>query len=214
MKIALFGASGKIGRYIAAQAIARGHEVSAIVRRTTDLPKELKDCTLILLEDVRNSEQLTQAVAGHDLIASALGFVEVDDDQTLLPDVTHALINAARDVNIPRIMVVGGAGCLYLTPTKLFLDSPQFPDQFRPFALGQVKAVTIFRQVVDVDWMIFVPAADIYEGEEIGNYRVGANKLIYDHNGLSRISYPDFANAFVDEIEQHRFLYTLATVAY
>lgn len=38
MKIALVGATGNIGREITRQALARGHQVTAIVRRETDLP--------------------------------------------------------------------------------------------------------------------------------------------------------------------------------
>ena len=41
MKIALVGATGNIGREIARQALARGHQVTAIVRRENDLPAEL-----------------------------------------------------------------------------------------------------------------------------------------------------------------------------
>jgi putative NADH-flavin reductase len=51
-------------------------------------------------------------------------------------------------------------------------------------------------------------------GAALGQFRVGATKLIFDADGHSRISYPDYAQAFVDDLEAPRFAKLVATVAY
>ncbi len=214
MKIAFIGSTGQIGRHIAAEALLRGHQITALVRSTAQIPKELNAMTIRIVNNIRDTAHLSDLVAGHDLIVSALGLVQADHDASILADTTHAIIAAARTAHVARIMVVGGAGCLYLAPQQRFFDSPLFPHQFKPFALGQLEAVDIFRDAGDLDWLIFVPAAEIGPGAQRGRYRVGANTLIFDQAGLSCITYPDFASAFVDEIEQHRFMHTLATTAY
>ena len=54
----------------------------------------------------------------------------------------------------------------------------------------------------------------IAPGERTGQFRTGANTLIADADGNSRISAEDYAIAFVDELEQGRFIRQIATVAY
>ncbi|MFP3607454.1 NAD(P)-dependent oxidoreductase, partial [Paraburkholderia sp. SIMBA_053] len=66
----------------------------------------------------------------------------------------------------------------------------------------------------DLDWTFFAPAALIAPGERRGTFRTGANALIVDAQGNSSISAEDYAIAFVDELEQGRFVHQLATVAY
>ena len=54
----------------------------------------------------------------------------------------------------------------------------------------------------------------IAPGTKTGIFRTGADTLLVDANGNSKISAEDYAVAFVDEIEQGRFVRHLATVAY
>ena len=99
-------------------------------------------------------------------------------------------------------------------PGKLLVDTEGFPDAYKPVALAHRDALTYYRTLSDLDWTFFAPAAVIAPGERTGVFRTGADTLLADPSGNSRISAEDYAVAFVDELEQGRFIRKIATVAY
>ena len=114
MKIALVGATGNIGREIARQALARGHQVTAIVRRETDLPAEL-DGAQLAVAALDDTDGLAAVIAGHDVLASAFG-PRPGDAPTTVTTTSVALVAAARQAGVPRFIMVGGAGSLEVAP--------------------------------------------------------------------------------------------------
>lgn len=211
MKIALIAATGKIGRHIAQQAIARGHEVTAIVRRTTDVPAELEGARLVAAA-LDDHEALVAAIRGHDVLASAYG--PAPGDYASLSRVADALIAAARDAGIRRLVVVGGAGSLEIAPGVQLVDTPGFPDAYKPYALAHRDALKRFQTTDGLDWTFYSPAAEIGPGERRSQFRTQAQALLANVEGKSEISYADYADAFVNEIEQPRFIRQIATAAY
>ena len=211
MKIALAAATGKIGRHIAAHAIARGHDVTAIVRRDTDLPPEL-DGARIVIAPLADHDALVAAVRGHDVLASAYG-PQAGAESTLV-DVSDALIAAAREAGVPRVVVVGGAGSLEVAPGVQLVDVPDFPAAYKPVALAHREALKRFQNAGDLAWTFFSPAAEIGPGEARGRFRTQAGALLADADGKSAISYADYADAFVTELEQARHPRQIITAAY
>ncbi|MBD9376775.1 MULTISPECIES: NAD(P)-dependent oxidoreductase [Pseudoxanthomonas] len=211
MKIALAAATGKIGRQIAAQAIARGHDVTAIVRRDTDLPPEL-DGARIVIAPLDDADALVAAVRGHDVLASAYG--PQPGAESSLADVSDALIAAAREAGIPRVVVVGGAGSLQVAPGVQLVDVPDFPAAYKPVALAHRDALKRYQAADDLAWTFFSPAAEIGPGEARGQFRTQVGALLADADGKSAISYADYAEAFVAELEQARHPRQIITAAY
>lgn len=211
MKIALAAATGKIGRQIAAHAIARGHDVTAIVRRDTDLPPEL-DGARIVIAALDDHDALAAAVQGHDVLASAYG-PQIGAESTLV-DVGDALIAAAREAGIPRVVVVGGAGSLEVAPGVQLVDIPDFPAAYKPVALAHRDALKRYQAADDLAWTFFSPAAEIGPGEARGQFRTQIGALLADADGKSAISYADYADAFVAELEQARHPRQIITAAY
>ena len=70
-KILVLGATGGTGRQIVSQALARGHEVTALVR-SPEKVSDLKGAKLIV-GDVRDEKALREALNGQDGVVSALG---------------------------------------------------------------------------------------------------------------------------------------------
>src|SRR5207253_1449644 len=103
---------------------------------------------------------------------------------------------------VKRIVIVGGAGTLEIGNGKQLVDSPDFPEMYRPYALAHREALAVFKEADDLDWTFFAPAAEIGPGDKIGKFRVGVRKLISNDAGRSAISYGDYADAFVTEIEK------------
>lgn len=211
LKIALFGATGMIGSRIAAEAARRGHQVTALARNPARVPTDVANLKAAQA-DLLDAASVGAAVRGHDVVASA--YAPPQDDLAALGKATRALIEGVRAARLKRLVVVGGAGSLEVAPGKQLVDSEGFPDAYKPIALEHRKVLDDYRSATDLDWTFFAPAAIIAPGERTGKFRTGANTLLTDTEGNSRISAEDYAVAFVDELEQGRFIRQVATVAY
>ena len=210
LKIALFGATGMIGSRIAAEALARGHEVTAITRKPGQggsLP-QLKT----IAGDLFDAAQSATQIAGFDAIASAYG--PGRDEPSKVVEAAQSLVALARASGVKRLVAVGGAGSLQIAPGKQLVDTAGFPEAYKAVALAHREALGLYRTVADVDWTFFAPAAMIAPGQKTGVFRTGVDSLIVDADGNSKISAEDYAVAFVDEIEQGRYIRQIATVAY
>ena len=194
MKIAVICANGKEGKLIVAEAIARGADVTAVVRgenlsaATNVIKKDLFDLTAADLE-------------GFDVVIDAFGAWTPET----LPQHSTSLKHLCDLVSgkTTRLLVVGGAGSLYVNPehTACVADGPDFPDMFKPLAAAMAKALSELRQRNDVKWTYISPAADFQaEGERSGAYILGGEELTLNEKGESIISYADYAIAMVDEI--------------
>lgn len=210
LKIALFGATGMIGSRIAAEALARGHDVTALVRQPRAI--EGAPTLTILAGDVFDTAASVEKVRGFDVIASAYG--PAREDAAKVIEATQALIALARAAGVKRLVAVGGAGSLEVAPGKQLVDTEGFPAAYKAVALAHREALSFYRTVTDIDWTFFAPAALIAPGAKTGQFRTGADALIVDANGESKISAEDYAIAFVGEIENARFVRRIATVAY
>ncbi|MBI3285836.1 MAG: NAD(P)H-binding protein [Burkholderiales bacterium] len=210
MKIAIIGATGNIGLQIARQALQRRHQVSVVTRRS-ELPAELAGAQLAPA-DALDVPALTAAIRGHDVLVSAYG--PGPASATGVPQVAQALVAAARAAGVKRLIVVGGAGSLYVAPGLQLVDTPAFPEMYKPYALAHREALAVLREAGGLAWTFFAPAAMIGPGEQLGQFRIGSDQLISDAAGNSRISYADYADAFVTEIETAAHPQQVMTVAY
>lgn len=211
LKIALFGATGMIGSRIAAEAARRGHQVTAIARNPARVPGGVANLHAAQA-DLLDTASVAAAARGHDVAASA--YAPPRDDAGVVTKATHALVEGVRAAGLKRLVVVGGAGSLEIAPGKQLVDTEGFPDAYKAVALAHRDALAYYRTVDDLDWTFFAPATLIAPGERTGTFRTGTDTLLADASGDSRISAEDYAVAFVDELEQGRFIRKIATVAY
>ena len=134
--------------------------------------------------------------------------------QESLVGAARGLIDGLRKAGVRRLVVVGGAGSLEVAPGTRLLDTPGFPPDWKPTALGHAAALDIYRDVQDLDWTCVCPAALIEPGERTGAFRIGGDQLLADEAGHSRISVPDFAIAVADVLERGEAIRRRITVAY
>jgi putative NADH-flavin reductase len=211
LKIALFGATGMIGSRIAAEAASRGHLVTALARDAARVPAGVANLKAAQT-DLLDAASVAAAARGHDVVASA--YAPPHDNPRVVATATRALVEGVRAAGLKRLVVVGGAGSLEVAPGKQLVDTEGFPDVYKAVALAHRDALAFYRTVSDLDWTFFSPAALIAPGERTGTFRTGTDTLLVDAEGNSRISAEDYAVAFVDELEQGRFIRKIATVAY
>ena len=213
MRIALFGATGHIGHAILDEALARGHEVTAIVRDPARLDRRHERLSVIT-GDVARPETWLAAVHGSDAAVASLS-ARRDGDQALLVANARTLLERLPDAGVPRLVWVGGAGSLEVASGLRLLDTPNFPAEWKPEAEAHARALDAFRASDSaIDWTVLSPAALIEDGERSGRYRIGGDQLLVDAEGNSRISVADYAIALLDRVEKHDASRRRITVAY
>ena len=193
MKLAVVCANGKAGSLIADEAVSRDIEVTAIVRgqnKTQAQHTLIKDILDLKADDLKE----------FDVVVDAFG---AWTPETLpLHSKTLKVLCDALSGSDTRLLVVGGAGSLYVNPehTMQVYQTPGFPDEFKPLAMAQAKALEELRRRSDVRWTFVSPAADFQaDGERTGRYILAGEEFTTNAKGESVISYADYAVAMVDE---------------
>ncbi len=207
MKIGVIGATGKAGSFILEEAKVRGHEVTAIVR---DAAKVNAQDVKILEKSIFNLT--SDDVLQFDVVVNAFG-APLGEEQAHV-DAGHALIEALKGTDTKAI-VVGGAGSLFVDEAKTIrvIDTPDFPDMFKPTANGQGRNLKELQETTDVKWTFVSPAGHFDpEGKRTGSYQLGKDNLILNAKGDSYVSYADYAIAVVDEIENPKHVNERFTV--
>lgn len=212
MNIALIGATGFIGSAILKEALARDHQVSALVTRPEKLPSSagLKP----LAADVLDTAKLASQLKGHDAVITAFSGHAQSNTYDYYMQGIRSIIEATRASGVARLLVVGGAGSLEVAPGVQVIDTPQFPAEWKASAEGARDALALLRQDQQLNWTMLSPAAVIAPGERTGKFRLGADSLLIDAGGESRISVEDYAVAMLDELEKPVHARRRFTVAY
>jgi len=214
MKVVVFGASGIIGRAIASELLERGHTVTAATRSGAPVEGLV---VRVVTGDAADPRSVARLAQGQDAVASATGPRRdgSEDPEESLGRAARGLAEGLRRAGVPRLVVVGGAGSLEVTPGLRLMDTPDYPPAWKPTALAHARVLDeVYRGLDDLDWTYVSPAAAIGPGDRTGEFRVGGDQLLTDEAGVSRISVPDFAIAVVDELEDGEAFRRRITVAY
>lgn len=190
-KIAVVGASGRVGSRVVRELVARGHQVTGIARN----PDASTSAAGVVWRtaDATDAGALAQAVAGHDVVISAMRFLGGPE--------ADGLANAVCAAGVPRLVVVGGAGSLEIAPGVALVDTPDFPEAYQAEARAGLRFLEALRGVDDLDWTFLSPSAELEPGERTQRFRLGGDTLLVDAEGRSSISMEDYAIALVDEVE-------------
>ena len=213
MKLALIGATGYVGSALLQEALDRGHQVTALVRHPQKLPQHAR--LSAVPADVHRVAVLSEQLRGHDAVLSAFnpGW-ERDDIRTQFIAGSEAIIAATRTAGVARLLVVGGAGSLYLAPGLQLLDSPDFPAEYREGAEGARQVLNLLREEHELEWTFLSPAARLEPGPRTGKFRLAGEQLLMDGDQPGRISVADLAVALLDEVEQPQHIRQRFTLAY
>lgn len=215
--ITLFGASGMIGRRILAEALDRGHHITAVVRDPARIDEQHDNLTVIA-GDVTSPDLVAKVVTGADVVISAVAAPRLPgaDKSRFLTTAVASLTEGLRTHGdtAPYLITVGGAGTLHVAPELRLIDTPAFPDAVRPEAQAHADMLAYLTGITDVRWTNLAPAAQTGPGERTGRYRLGGDQLLKDTDGASRISAEDYAVAVVDEAENQAHSGARSGVAY
>lgn len=216
MKVALIGATGFVGKALLEELLARGHDVTALVRDPAKL--EARPQLQVVKADVLNADEVRNAVAGTDTVISAYnaGWANPDLYNEFLRG-TRAIVAGTKAAGVKRYIVIGGAGSLYAPDGTQLVDSPNFPAAIYPGASAARDALTELRNETSLAWTQLSPPVAFHPGsptERTGKYRVGSDTPLSTGDGPGTISAADLAVAVVDELEAPQHIGKRFTVAW
>ncbi|MDR0196343.1 MAG: NAD(P)-dependent oxidoreductase [Myroides sp.] len=213
--IVLIGASGFVGSAILQEALNRGINVTAVVRNPESIKITHNQLTVVKA-DISSIEEVAKISQGKDAVISAYnpGWTNPDIyDLTL--QVYPNIVEGVKRAGLERLLIVGGAGTLFVAPGVRVVDSGVIPQEI----MGGVKSLGEFylntlTQEHGLDWVFFSPAGTLEPGVRTGVYRLGKDDLIINEQGESKISVEDYAKAMIDELETPKHHKERFTIGY
>ena len=216
MNIALIGATGFVGAAVLSTLLQRGHQVTALVRDPSRLAPQAG--LTVKVADAYELEAIAAAVRGTDAVISA--FNPGWNDPALYDNFMRGSAAIERGVEaggVRRLLVVGGAGSLFVAPGVQLVDTPAFTDHVPPNIVPGARAARDFlgqlRANTTLDWTFLSPPAMLAPGERGATYRLGGEELLIEGDKPAGISVGTLAVAIADEIEQPRHVKARFTVA-
>lgn len=200
MKIAVLAASGRSGKLITDEALAKGYAVSAFVRDSKKL--ESKPNLSIIQKDIFSLS--ASDLQGFDVIIDCFG--EWKELSLHKKHIEH-LVKILKG-NKAKFLVVGGAGSLYMdkSHTTQLIDTPNFPDEYKPLASAQTEGLKVLRGVSDINWVFVSPPAEfIPDAPKSGKYKIIGEEFEVNDKGESKGSYADYASAMIEIAENPKY---------
>lgn len=215
MRIVIIGATGFVGNNITNELVNRNLEVLGISRdeKTSD-----KSNLTFSQVDVLNLSDLTNAITGYDVVVSAFspGWNHPDFYNTFIEG-SQSIQQAVKLAKVKRLIVIGGAGSLYVSPNVQAVDTDEIPADFKFVAIAARDYFKTLKEEKEIDWTCFCPALEMHPGittGRTGNYRLGTESIVRNESGRSMISVEDLAVVIADEIESPKHHQVRFTAAY
>src|SRR5262249_45618335 len=200
MKIFVIGATGRTGREVVEQALARGHDVTAFVRspENTNLRNER---LTILKGNAMDENQLFDVMQNHDAVVSTLGPRKPFKPSSLLQDSAVATTQAMHRTGVKRIVVLSAAA-----------HFPGIPNRIVTFILrNHMRDSRAMEEIVQdsgLDWTIARPPRLTEEGYMTYRSQEGAAPKM----GFS-LSRKAVAAFMLDVIEQKKHFQKIVGIA-
>ncbi len=215
MKVAVIGATGFVGKNLVNELANRGHEVLAIARNADKVAEQSQVNAVSV--DVNDQEALAKVLAGSDVVVSAFnpGWTNPNIYADFIKG-AEAIQAGVKAAGVPRLIVIGGAGSLYMEGSQL-VDGPGFPAEIKPGATAARDYLNTLKEEEELNWTFFSPAIEMHPGITIGRtgkYRLGLENPVFDENGKCVLSVEDLAIVIADEVESNKHPRQRFTAAY
>jgi putative NADH-flavin reductase len=182
VNLTVLGAAGRTGRSLVAQALERGHSVTAFVRPTPDPFAEVDQ---VVTGDARNADAVRSALQGADAVVSAMGPAG-SEPGTVYSDGIGTVI---------RTMSEAGPRRLVISANSRVLDDRELRGAYAGVSREHRAALAGLR-ASDLDWTV-VCAPLLSDEEPRGGYA----SAVDERSAGSSITRPDFATALLDAID-------------
>ena len=198
MRIVVLGATGMAGAAVVAEALRRGHDVTAVSRQHHSQTVGRLTSRLLDVTDVDGVADVLK-----DCDAAVVALRPPSGQESDLAGLTTGVLDAASRSRTP-LLIIGGAAPLRSPgdPGTLAIDDPTIvPPAWKDVAQASLDQFRACQAHGYEGWVYLSPPAIFGPGDVTGSYRRGTTTLLRDARGQSRISPEDLALAVVDELE-------------
>jgi putative NADH-flavin reductase len=212
MKVAIFGATGLLGRECLSQCLEADHDVTVLLRTPSKLPAKLRERVTVVEGDGLDPEAVERALASRpDGILFAVG-IDGNSPEDLCTDVTRSILASMRKHGIPRLVSCGGGN------TGGDEDVVSFGSRFvgwfaRTFMAlrhrDKLHQIELLNESRDVAWVGIRPL-QMRKGPRRGSYRVGFHR----YSGLSKITAGDCAHEMIRMLSDDTWLHRAPVIQY
>lgn len=174
MQLAVFGATGGVGRQIVDQALAAGHTVSALARDATKLPAQQAGLTVVA-GNVLDSGAVARTLAGAGAVFVSLGNTPGNPDM-IVSQGTAAIVAAMQAAGVRRLIVISSLGVGDSKDQVPFFFRAIMATALRkPFQDKEAQEQLV--RASNLDWTIIRPGG-LTDGTATGTYRAGLEPSI------------------------------------
>jgi putative NADH-flavin reductase len=201
MKVVVFGASGKTGREVVRQALARGFSVTAYVRDTARLPLAHANLRLVKGE-LTDTKAIAKVVGSQTAVISTLGVGKPLTHDPVVIDGIRAIARAAEHASVERLVYMSTIGVRDSRDEAGFLLRWLATTLIRhEVADHEIKEAVIGECFVD--WTIVRPPM-LTNGRLTASYRVGEE--IRARSPLPMMSRADVADFILRQLSDAAFI--------
>lgn len=206
MKLFLVGVTGGTGKALLEQALARGHDITALARRPEAVAAAPN--LAIVKGDATDLETLTRYLPGHDAVLSALGPGGRSlGPTTLYSESAQAILAAMQRTRVGRFIAVTSGGVVDGgEPFWYRLIKPRFR-----YVYGDMKLMESAVMESDARWTLVRPGYLTNAGRT-GRYRTALD--LGAPRGGWRISRADTADFMLRVLEQELFVRQAVAITY
>ncbi|MGW6494817.1 NAD(P)-dependent oxidoreductase [Nonomuraea angiospora] len=221
-RVVVFGAGGRAGVRVVTEAVARGHEVTAVVRDPGKYAGAWGSSgagasgagspgVRVVAGDVTDLAGVAEVAAGHDAAVQVAARLDVSSEE-FYTAAARALVGGLGRAGVSRLVAVGIGSLLEVSPGVRLVDTPDFPAEARAFSLGHAAELEVFEKS-GLDWVVLAPPPVLLDesASRTGRYRIGGGEV----PALEPVfSFADLGVAVVDEVERPRHHRVQVAVSY
>ena len=209
MRIVIFGATGRTGHHLVAEALSAGYEVRVLVRDASRLPVRHKRLQIVE-GDVLDTTAVEQAVSSTDAVLSVLGHTKTSTNEVQTVGAEN-IVGAMKKNSVSRLISLTGAG------VRDEKDRPKLVDKLfglllkilQPAVLEDAERHAEVIKASGLDWVI-VRAPRLTDGPRTGEYRVG----YVGKNSGTKISRADVAGFMLGQLTADEYLHQQPMISY
>jgi putative NADH-flavin reductase len=186
MKLTIFGATGGTGRCLVEQALAAGHEVTAVVRDPSRVGERDHPLLHVVKADVLDADAITTAVVGADAVLTAIG-PRGTGPTTISHDSVASIITAMQKAGARRLIMVSGSIVTDTgeSPYMRYLVKPVVRRTFLRHVCADMRRAEQTVGGSDLDWTIMRPPG-LTSKPASGRYRTATEQSLPHAFTISR----------------------------
>jgi putative NADH-flavin reductase len=210
MKIAVAGATGRTGRHVVEQAVARGDDVIALARHPETLAQRGPGVA-VAAADVLDRAAVAGALAGADAVVSALGIGASRQPTAVYSEGTANILSAMGAHGITKLTVISAVPAGPRAELPFMQRRVMIPvlERFFGASYDDMRRMEAILRGSDLDWVCLRPPR-LVSKKAAGRYRLDASRPLPK---AGSISYDDLATALLDSLARPDLYRRIAYVA-